>query len=112
MKVDTVSCGAVSILMPRGALITDEVPDFQGEVQSASQAMGGRVVIDMSGIPYLDSAGIQAVLSLYTEPNRTPFRPKLASLTETCRDALDLTNLISRLEVFDTVENAVRSYNP
>ena len=75
-------------------------------------AENSRVVIDMSGVPYFDSAGIQAVLALSTSDRAAPFRPKLAALTETCRDALDLTNVIARLDVFDTVENAARSYNP
>ena len=112
MKFDTAACGTAEVIVPRGALVTDDAADFLHEVQAAIRTRSGRVVIDMSGVPYFDSAGIQAVLTLYGTDRAAPFRPKLAALTETCRDALDLTNVIARLDVFDTVENAVRSYSP
>ena len=35
--------------------------------------------------------------------------PKLAALSETCMEALQLTDVLPRLEVYDTVENALRS---
>ena len=35
---------------------------------------------------------------------------KLAGLTDTCREILDLTDLLGEFEQFDTVENAVRSF--
>ena len=36
--------------------------------------------------------------------------PRLAQLSGTSREALDLTDVLERLTVFDTVENAIRSY--
>lgn len=112
MRVDTTSCGTVAILIPHGALVADDVADFQQAVRDASRERVGRVVIDLSDVPYFDSAGIQSLLTLYREPSELSTPPKISNLTETCREALDLTNVLLRLHVFDTVENAVRSYNP
>ena len=111
MQVDTTSCGTVAIVIPHGALVTDDVPAFQQAVETASRERAGRIVIDLSDVPYFDSAGIQTLLTLYREPYTPSVQPKLSSLTETCQETLDLTNVLSRLVVFDTVENAVRSYN-
>jgi hypothetical protein len=36
-------------------------------------------------------------------------QPLLAHLGETCREALDLTDVLPKLRVFDNVENAIRS---
>ena len=111
MRIDTTSCGTVAIVIPHGALVTDDVPDFQQAVETAARERAGRVVIDLSDVPYFDSTGIQTLLTLYREPAAPAAQPKLSNLTEACRESLDLTNVLSRLVVFDTVENAVRSCN-
>ena len=111
MRVDTTSCGTVAIVIPHGALVADDVPDFEQALHAAARERVGRVVIDLSDGPYFDSAGIQSLLTLYREPSEPSVQPKVSNLMETCRESLDLTNVLLRLHVFDTVENAVRSYN-
>ena len=111
MRIDTTSCGTVAIVIPHGALVTDDVPDFQRAVETAAHERARRVVIDLSDVPYFDSTGIQTLLTFYHEAAAPSARPILSNLTDACRESLDLTNVLSRLVVFDTVENAVRSCN-
>ena len=111
MKIDTQSHGTIATLIPHGPLVADEVPDFQRAVESAAQGRAGRVVLDLSDVPYLDSAGIEALLAVGTALQSPTARSKFACLTDTCREALDLTDVLPRLEVFDTVDHAIRSFN-
>jgi anti-anti-sigma factor len=110
MKTDIQLHGSVSVLIPHGPLAGDELDDFRRDFQAAIAHKSGRVVLDMSDVPYLDSAGIEALLGLCTGSEAATAGPRLAQLGETCREALDLTNVLPRLTVFDTVENAIRSY--
>jgi anti-anti-sigma factor len=110
MKVEAQPHGSVSVLIPHGPLAGEELDAFRQELQAAIDQKSGRVVLDMNDVPYLDSTGIQALLELCTGQQAAAARPRLAQLGETCREALDLTNVLPRLTVFDTVENAIRSY--
>lgn len=110
MKVDTQLHGSVSVLIPHGALAGDETDDLRQALQAATDQKSGRVVLDLSDVPYLDSGGIEALLELCTGQQAASARPRLAQLGDTCREALDLTDVLLRLNVFDTVESAIRSY--
>jgi anti-anti-sigma factor len=111
MKCDAQTHGAATVLTPHGPLTSEEVGGFKQTVTKAIAEKAGRVVIDLRNVPYLDSGGIQALLDLFATGRSPGQRPKLARLTETCREALDLTDVLLQLDVFDTVENAIRSYN-
>lgn len=110
MKIDTQIHGSIAVLVPHGPLATDSTAAFRRQVQLAGDQKQGRLVIDCRDMAYLDSQGIEALLELCGERRSAASRPKLAQLNETCREALNLTEVLSRLEVFDTVENALRSY--
>lgn len=103
MKVDTRQQGAAVVLRPSGALVGDDVADFDQAVQDALAARGARLVVDMTEVSYLDSRGIESLLDLAARA------APLAALGETCREALDLTEVLPKLVVFDTVDNALRS---
>lgn len=108
MKITRQDHGAVVVLAPHGPLIADELPDFRREVSAALSARTVRTVIDMSDVPYLDSSGLEALLELGCAPAASLKRVKLAALTDCARVALDITDILPRLEVFDTVNDAIR----
>ena len=108
MKVQTQAHGNVAVLVAHGPLVADEVHDLRHAVQSACDMVTKGLVVDMVDVPYLDSAGVELLLEMggvHLPPHQ---RPKFAALTETCREALELTDTLLRLDVFDTVENALR----
>jgi anti-anti-sigma factor len=118
MKVQTQPQGNLTLLVPHGPLVADELIEFRRSVEAALKGTGSpkkgpgplsRVVVDMADVPYLDSAGIELLLELCSVSRAPQQRPKLAALSETCLEALELTDNLPRLEVFDTVDNALRS---
>ena len=111
MKVDVQTHGLARLVVPHGPLTGEDVEDFRRVVGEAVSSRGGRVVVDMRDVPYLDSVGIEALLGIYDHGRTGGARPKLARLSETCREALDLTDAMPGLDVFDSVENALRSFN-
>lgn len=109
MKVDMTMHGSAAVVRPRGPLVADDVEHLDNAVRRASDQTGGRVVIDLADVAYVDSRGIETLLALCTQV-RGPAQPTLAHLGEAAREALDLTDVLDKLTVFDTVENALRSY--
>ena len=108
MKLSTQQHGSVRVLAPHGPLAGDDVSVFRDEMVESAAQCGGRVVLDLQDVPYVDSAGIEALLDTCAASGATELT-RVANLTETCREALDLTDTLQRLYVFDTVENAIRS---
>lgn len=109
MKIQTHSSSNVAVITAHGPLVTEEALDFRHAVETALAGGGKRVVVDMADVPYLDSQGIELLLEICDASLSPHKRPKLAAFSETCLEALELTNVLPRLEVFDTVDNALRS---
>lgn len=110
MKVVAQPHGNVMVFVLNGPLVTDELPDVRRALETTAPGVNKRV-LDMSGVPYLDSAGIEWVIDACGLHRSGPQRVKLAALTETCRDALELTDALPRIDAFDTVENAIRGWH-
>lgn len=109
MKVDVTPQGSVTVLVPHGPLTRDEEADFRRVASQSLADRHGRVIADLTDVPYLDSRGIEVLLELFGE-STTLLKPIIAQVNETCREALDLTDVLDKLDVYDTVENALRSY--
>ncbi len=104
MKVEVRQQGTAVVLRPQGALVGDDVTDFEKAAQDALANRAVKLVVDMGEVPFLDSRGIESLLDLAARAG-----PPLAALGDTCREALDLTDVLPKLVVFDTVDNALRS---
>ncbi len=110
MKVDVAQHGSVAVIVPRGAITESEVEALQRTLGTDDARGGGRQVLDMSHVPWVDSAGIEFLLQFAASAPSAGLRPRLAALTDTVREAFDLTETLKRFYRFDTVESAVRSY--
>lgn len=110
MKIDVQLHGQVAVVAPRGPLTRDCADAFVQGIKTPLEQRRGEVVIDCRDISYVDSVGIETLLTICGDRRSSMPRPRLAALTDTCREALDLTNMLSRFEVFDSVESALRSY--
>lgn len=108
MNVEMQTHGAIVVLRPRGPLVTDDARSFRDKARQAIEQRGGRVVLDLSDAPYVDSEGIEALLDVASSTAHVG--PTVAQITDTVREALDLTDVLSRLRVYDRVESALRSY--
>lgn len=110
MKIDTQLHGQVAVITPRGPLTSESAEEFTREIKDALGQRRGEVIVDCREMSYLDSVGIETLLGVCGDRRASTPRPRIASLADACREALDLTNTLLRFEIFDTVENALRSY--
>jgi len=110
MRIERSRVGSVGVVAPQGSVAQTEVVELVAAIRLTRQSSGGRVVLDLSRVPYLDSRALEALLDFSEEQRSAGQTAKLAGLTDTCREILDLTDLLGEFEQFDTVENAVRSF--
>lgn len=102
--------GAVTVVRPMGPLVQQDAVKFRqrlGEVMGRSL---GRFVVDASMIAFVDSQGLEVLITASDELAGSGRSVRLCGATETLREVLDLTGNADRFEHFADVNSAVRSF--
>ena len=69
-----------------------------------------RIVLNLSGVNYIDSGGLGTLVALYTTAQNTNGSIKLSNLTQRVGDLLLVTKLLTVFEVYDEEQKAVQSF--
>lgn len=110
MKIDVQKMGSVMVLSPRAAISGGEVQSFVTSVDEYMRKTNGRIVLEFSQVPFMDSAGIEALWELADRQREAGQTTKLAAVPELCREIFELTGVSPHLDLFDSAESAVRSF--
>jgi anti-anti-sigma factor len=81
--------------------------EFGKYLQSASLPEAGALVLDLSRVEYLSSAGLRVILATYKKLSRTGGTLALAGLQPYCRRVLEFAGFDQAFPVFETVPEAV-----
>ena len=84
--------------------------DFAGSVTSLLAAGDKKVVVDLSGVNYIDSASIGCLMDLYRQANAAGGKLKLAGVQKRVETMLTLTGAQNFLEIHPDEASAVRSF--
>ena len=90
--------------------------DYRDEAAALSRVVGEllhkgtKLVLDLSGVSSMDSAGIGELALLETWAQQRNAELKCAGATTVVRTLLDITNLDSVLDVYDSVDEALESF--
>ncbi|MBX3380358.1 MAG: STAS domain-containing protein [Phycisphaeraceae bacterium] len=110
MEIREQQHGAVKAISPQGPLCQADAAEFQKVASGMLSATMGRCVVDLTATPYLDSQGLESLLSLSETLSDSGQLLKLCGVCETVREILELTDLASSFEQFEDITTAVRSF--
>ncbi len=110
MKLSEQKHGAVTVIRPEGPLVEEHAQTLKTNLLSAMNSSLGRVVIDMSAVPFVDSKGLESLVDLTEEMAKSGQALKLCAPSKTVREVLELTAVIAMFDHFDDVNSAVRSF--
>jgi len=110
MKCSEQQRGAVLVFKPTGPIVEDEARGFADRVREVARERLGRVVVDASGVAYVDSTGLESLVDVATELSTGGQALKLCSVSPTLREVLELTGVAPQFELFDDANSAVRSF--
>lgn len=102
--------GTVELIRGDQSLTSATVDDFCKVVDSCMQQRRNRIVLDMSGIPLIDSRGLEILVDYQRQSISCGGSIKLASAGSLCRDILKATNVIAMFDVFENSISAVGSF--
>lgn len=109
MKVEYI--GGVTIISTESRLDSLDGPKLKDIVRELPQEPGLKVVIGMGNTLFLDSSGCGGLVSSLNTILNNNGEMKIARLTPRVIEVLRLTRLHRVLEIHDTVESAVASFN-
>lgn len=69
-----------------------------------------RIVLNLSGVSYIDSGGLGTLVALYTTARNNGGSIKLANLTPRVGDLLQVTKLVTVFDVYDSEQKALDSF--
>lgn len=110
MNIDIQQQAAVTVLTPKGPLLAGDAKSVHEALKDAIARNLGRVVLDVSKVPYTDSKGLEMIHAVGTQLVGVGKVFKLAGANETMREVLALTEVGALCEQFDDVSTAVRSF--
>jgi anti-sigma B factor antagonist len=111
VEIKSVKRGDVVVVEVYGdALDASNVQEFRTDV---SHSVDGQkdIVFDLSGIKFVDSSGIGALLSVLRKTNALSGDVKLCNLQPNVKSLFDLVRMTRLFETFDTVDEAVASFS-
>ena len=91
---------------------------YRDEAAALSRLVGqiianrGKVLLDLSGVSFIDGAGMGELVLLHTWAQSRNAELKCASPSPLVRELLDLTNLDSVLEIHPSVPEALAAFQP
>ncbi len=88
-----------------------QTPSFMQELAPLLECHRPRVVLDCSQVRYIDGAGIEMLLHSLEEAMKRDGDLKLADISPESKVILELMRVDRVFEIFQTTEEAVRSFN-
>ena len=110
MEIQEQKQGAVTILKPIGALIEPEAKLFKEQAIDTLAKSMGRVMVDASAIPFVDSSGVEALVDLTDQLSQSGRALKLCAANDTLKEVLNLVGWSHAFEYFGDVNSGVRSF--
>jgi anti-sigma B factor antagonist len=110
LKLSSRTVDGIAVLDCAGRIVFGDESSLLRETARKLISENKRVVLNLSGVNYIDSGGLGTLVSLYTTAHKAGGSIKLANLTERVGDLLQITKLLTVFEVHDSVEKALDSY--
>lgn len=112
MQIEERTAGDITILDITGRMTLGEGDEILKD-KINSLVLDGRkkIVLNLAGVPYIDSSGLGEIVRTYTTVSRQGGSLKLLNLTKRITDLLAITKLLTVFETHDSEDDAVRSFS-
>jgi anti-sigma B factor antagonist len=106
MEIEFETVDGVVVVTLFGELDSRTAPIVQDKLMDLPSPEA-RVLLEMSGVNYISSAGLRALLMLYRRMANSDGRVALVGLTESIRDVMTVTGFLDFFAAYDTLPEGV-----
>jgi anti-sigma B factor antagonist len=108
MEINVKSIGQVTVVEIAGDIDSNTAPQAQERVLPLVQP-GSKILLDMSGVEYMSSAGLRMLLSMYRQISRGDGSIVLVGLSEEIKDTMSVTGFLNFFTTHDTVDEGLQA---
>jgi len=110
VQVDVSKEGDIVVVVVQGELDANTAPDLRAKFEELIGQGKNQYVIDLAGVPVMDSPGIAALVNLFKRVRIGAGDVKLCSIREEIMEIFQLTRLDRVFDIFDNRADAVASF--
>ena len=111
MTVSERMVGGIMLLDLEGRLILGASAEgLRDKVRSLLQQGHQQFIVNLAGVPYMDSGGLGELVQAYTTVTRQGGALKLLNLTSRLHDLLVITKLVTVFDCYDSEGAALASF--
>ncbi len=111
MEIAERATGDVMILDLKGKLTIGEGDELlKDKINSLIQQGHRKLLLNLEGVPYVDSAGLGEIVRTYTTVSRQGGNLKLLNLTKRIQDLLAITKLLTVFDTYESEPEALESF--
>jgi anti-anti-sigma factor len=107
MEISEQREGDIVILSPVGRVDNDTSPRFQTKLLACVGSAATTVLIDFSGVEYISSAGLRALMMASKQSKATDGRLAAARLTPMVKEIFAISRFSLVVQVFETTAEAI-----
>jgi len=112
MTIQERTLSDITVLDLDGRFVLGEDRQFKQRVAANIEGGGRKLIINLSGVHYLDRSGLGELISGYVAMKRVNGHMKLTHLSKRLNQLLVITKLITVFETFDSEAAAISSFAP
>ncbi len=112
MQLEQSIVGQVAVVRITGDITLNKGGDvlLKDKVQSLLQQNQKNILLDMSGVSYVDSAGLGELVQAYATTKNRGGALKLVSVTKRLKDLLVVTKLLTVFDTYDSEAEGLASF--
>jgi anti-sigma B factor antagonist len=112
LNLDVSRTGDIAVVRCRGKIVFgEEADELRGVILSLLKETN-RIVLNLAWIDYIDSSGLGTLVASFISARHRGAEIKIAVLSPRARRLLTMTKMDRLLEVYDSDEEAVKSFLP
>lgn len=108
MDITTRKEAAATVVAITGEVDGRSAPQAQERILPIVQETTG-LVLDMSGVTFMSSAGLRMLLLLYRQATARNVKVVLVGLSSEIKDTMSMTGFLGFFEVADTLEQGLKT---
>ena len=93
LEIQTETVGDAHVLSPRGDIDMARSPVLRKAIGDSLKARPGKLVLDLSGVPYMDSSGLATLVEALQNARKAQLPLMLCGLTTRVKSILEIARL-------------------
>ncbi len=110
LKLTTRTNDGILVVECIGRIVFGEESSLMRETVKKAVSENNRIVLNLGEVNYIDSGGLGTLVALRTTAQNAGGTIKLANLTKRVGDLLQVTNLLTVFDVYNSEAEAVDSF--